>query len=164
MEVQKMKKRILAAALAASMLFGSASVLPQGAVEQWLSLGAHAQTVVKSGTCGENVTWTLDDQGTVTISGSGEIIDFVDFGPDESLSPFRGKESIKKVIIEDGITHIGRVCFEDCKTAESILLSNDGKVIHSNFDKKRNEYFMGCLKKIYSAITTFRSLDSLETA
>lgn len=46
------------------------------------------------------------------------------------------------------------VCFEDCKTAESILLSNDGKVIHSNFDKKRNEYFMGCLKKIYSAITS----------
>ena len=122
MEVQKMKKRILAAALAVSMLFGSASVLPQGAVEQWLSLGAHAQTVVKSGTCGENVTWTLDDQGTVTISGSGEIIDFVDFGPDESLSPFRGKESIKKVIIEDGITHIGRVCFEDCKNLVEIVI------------------------------------------
>ena len=104
------------------MLFGSASVLPQGAVEQWLSLGAHAQTVVKSGTCGENVTWTLDDQGTVTISGSGEIIDFVDNGPDESLSPFRGNESIKKVIIEDGITHIGRVCFKDCKNLVEIVI------------------------------------------
>ncbi len=56
------------------------------------------------------------------------------------------------------------VCFEDCQTAESILLSNDGTVIHSNFDKKRNEYFAEYLKKIYSAITTFRSLDSLETA
>ena len=122
MEVQKMKKRILAAALAVSMLFGSASVLPQGAVGQWLSLGAHAQTVVKSGTCGENVTWTLDDQGTVTISGSGEIIDFVDNGPDESLSPFRGNESIKKVVIEDGITHIGRVCFKDCKNLDDIVI------------------------------------------
>lgn len=56
------------------------------------------------------------------------------------------------------------VCFEDCKTADSILLSNDGKVIHSNFDDERNEYFKEYLKKIYPAITTFRSLDSLEIA
>ena len=29
------------------------------------------------------------------------------------------------------------VCFEDTKTAESILLSNDGKILHSNFDDKK---------------------------
>lgn len=56
------------------------------------------------------------------------------------------------------------VCFEDCKTAESVLLKNDGTVIHSNFDGKKNEYYQAYLKKIYPAITTFRSLDSLETA
>ncbi len=56
------------------------------------------------------------------------------------------------------------VCFEDCKTAESVLIANDGTVIHSNFDKKKNEFFKDYLKKIYPAITTFRSLDSLETA
>ena len=56
------------------------------------------------------------------------------------------------------------VCFEDCATAESILLANDGRVIHSNFDDKKNEYFKTYLKKIYPAITSFRSIDSLETA
>lgn len=56
------------------------------------------------------------------------------------------------------------VCFEDCKTAESVLISNDGTIIHSNFDAEKNEFFKEYLKKIYSAITTFRSLDSLETA
>ena len=56
------------------------------------------------------------------------------------------------------------VCFEDCKTAESVLLANDGTVIHSNFTDEKNEYFKDYLKKIYPAITTFRSLDSLETA
>ena len=56
------------------------------------------------------------------------------------------------------------VCFEDCKTAESILLSNDGTVIHSNFNEERNEYFKAYLKKIYPAIRSFRSIDSLETA
>ena len=56
------------------------------------------------------------------------------------------------------------VCFEDCKTAESILLKNDGSIIHSNFDNEKNVYFQNYLKKIYPAITSFRSLDSLETA
>ena len=33
------------------------------------------------------------------------------------------------------------ICFEDCKTAESILLSNDGTVIHSNFDAEKINIF-----------------------
>ena len=56
------------------------------------------------------------------------------------------------------------VCFEDCKTAESILLKNNGEIIHSNFDSQKNEYFKAYLKQIYPGITTFRNLDSLETA
>lgn len=56
------------------------------------------------------------------------------------------------------------VCFEDCKTAESILLENNGTIIHSNFDTEKNVYFQDYLKKIYPAITSFRSLDSLEIA
>ena len=56
------------------------------------------------------------------------------------------------------------VCFEDCKTAESVLIANDGTVIHSNFNDEKNEYFKEYLKKIYPAITSFRSLDSLEIA
>ena len=56
------------------------------------------------------------------------------------------------------------ICFEDCKTAESILLKNNGEIIHSNFDDDRNEYFKNYLKQIYPGITSFRNLDSLETA
>ena len=56
------------------------------------------------------------------------------------------------------------VCFEDCKTAEAILLKNDGSIIQTNFDDEKNAYFQDYLKKIYPVITTFRSLDSLETA
>ncbi len=29
--------------------------------------------IIDSGTCGENLTWTLDDAGTLTISGSGAM-------------------------------------------------------------------------------------------
>ena len=56
------------------------------------------------------------------------------------------------------------VCFEDCKTAEAILLNNDGSIIHSTFNDEKNKYFQDYLKRLYPVITTFRSLDSLETA
>ena len=56
------------------------------------------------------------------------------------------------------------VCFEDIKTAESILLKNNGEIIHSNFDEKKNEYFQNYLKQIYPAIIAYRNLDEVETA
>lgn len=56
------------------------------------------------------------------------------------------------------------VCFEDVNTAESILLSNDGKILHSNFDNKKNQFYIAYLKQIYPAITTYRTLDSVERA
>ncbi len=54
------------------------------------------------------------------------------------------------------------VCFEDCKTAESILLKNDGTIVHSNFNDDRNLFFQEYLKKIYSEISNFRNLDDLK--
>ncbi len=56
------------------------------------------------------------------------------------------------------------VCFEDQKTAEAILIKNDGTVIHSNFDENRTEYFKKYFKQIYNSIMALRNLDALETA
>ncbi|MBO6218099.1 MAG: hypothetical protein J6N81_00795 [Treponema sp.] len=56
------------------------------------------------------------------------------------------------------------VCFEDCRTAEAILLKNNGEIIHSNFNAEKNEYFKNYLKQIYPSITSFRNLDALESA
>lgn len=55
------------------------------------------------------------------------------------------------------------VCFEDCKTAESVLFANDGKVIHSNYDADKTEHFKEYLSKIYPVITSFRVIDSMKT-
>lgn len=56
------------------------------------------------------------------------------------------------------------ICFEEIKTADSILISNEGKIIHSNFDEEKSAYFVKYLEKIYPAIVAYRNLDSLETA
>ncbi len=50
------------------------------------------------------------------------------------------------------------VCFEDYKSAEAILLKNDGTIIHSNFDDEKNLYFQEWLKKIYPEITCLQNL------
>ena len=40
-------------------------------------MGTYVEELPKSGTCGDNLTWTLSDDGTLTISGTGEMWDSV---------------------------------------------------------------------------------------
>jgi len=68
-------------------------------------------TIVNSGTCGENLTWTLDKAGTLTISGAGPMDDYVSIGPGGTTSPFSNLEGLKKVVVEYGVTSIGDWAF-----------------------------------------------------
>lgn len=80
-----------------------------------------------NGTCGENVTWTLDDSGTLTISGSGQMYDYVynDDSPTDASHPWASvATSIKKVVIEDGVTSIGDYAFGKCYNLASISIPN----------------------------------------
>ncbi|MBR6713697.1 MAG: leucine-rich repeat domain-containing protein [Selenomonadaceae bacterium] len=73
-----------------------------------------------SGKCGENLTWTLDDKGTLTIRGSGNMKDYFYF-PADTKNPWVNY-SIKKVIISDGVTSIGEFAFYECKSLTSITI------------------------------------------
>ena len=73
---------------------------------------------VASGTCGENVTWTLDGEGTLTISGTGIM---------KLQSPGMGitvnkQGSIKKAMIADGVTNVGSGAFKDCRNLKSVSI------------------------------------------
>lgn len=61
--------QIAAAGLIVCMIAGAQGACPGDGDCGVLS--ASAAAVTESGTCGENVTWTLDDAGTLTISGTG---------------------------------------------------------------------------------------------
>ena len=75
--------------------------------------------VIASGTCGENLTWTLDGNGVLIISGSGDMDGYIGF-PDPNLDPdnvapwYPWLDQIQKVHIEYGITSIGVGSFSRC--------------------------------------------------
>jgi len=101
-----MKKRMISLILALSMICALFPVV------------VFAQT---SGTCGSNLTWTLDDNGTLTISGTG---DMENWGyPNPSGAPWKSK-SIKDIVIENGVTSIGNRAFYDCSSLTSITIPN----------------------------------------
>ena len=84
-----------------------------------LTFSAAAESaVVESGTCGENLTWTLDAAGTLTVSGTGAMKDYNYKG-----APwYQSRDSIKTVVIESGVTTIGGRAFEDCTSLSSITI------------------------------------------
>lgn len=75
--------------------------------------GESIAQIVDSGTCGSNLTYTLDSNGVLTISGTGDMQNS-SFGWDKDL--------IKSVVINDGVTSIGRSAFLNCTGLTSITI------------------------------------------
>lgn len=69
------------------------------------------ETTTASGTSGENLTWTLDSAGTLTISGAG---DMTDYNYDAPAPWADDRNSILSVVIESGVTSIGDYAFDGC--------------------------------------------------
>lgn len=96
-----MKKKLIAWLLVICMAI---SLLPAAAI---------ADTAATSGKCGDNVTWTLSDDGTLTISGKGAMYDY-DYSSYDSkkTAPWSAfNYVVKKVVVKDGITKIGDGAF-----------------------------------------------------
>ncbi len=71
--------------------------------------------IVASGTCGENLTWELDGDGKLTISGTGPMYDY----DDGNTAPW-GNSDVTSVEIKEGATYIGKEAFEACSALTSI--------------------------------------------
>ena len=88
------------------------------------------QGYAKSGTYGENITWTFDDStGTLTFSGSGDMADT----PAGEFTPWEKnfRTEVKHIIINDGITNIGMNAFYDIDQAEDISIPQSVTAIKS---------------------------------
>ena len=83
-----------------------------------LNLTAYA--AVRTGSCGDNVTYSLDTStGVLTISGTGDMADYRD-----TNSPFYDNNSVESVIIENGVTSIGDSAFWSCDNLKSVTIPN----------------------------------------
>ena len=102
-----MTQRILAAVLCLCLLLGG------------LGFRVDAADVIASGSCGENVKWSLDSDGVLTIRGSGKMYSNLVCAPWYSQ-----RESIRSVVIEQAVTSIGDFAFYDCTSLTSITVPN----------------------------------------
>ena len=113
-----------------------------------------SHNIIASGVCGadgDNVTWTLDDEGTLTISGTGDMADYgygfqpwkpyrdnmISVNIDEGVTAigdhaFESFKSLTSITIPDGLTAIGDAAFAYCTSLTSIIISDGVTAIGDN--------------------------------
>ena len=99
----------------------------------------YAADIVATGEWGDNITWTLDSDGTLTITGDGDMyteqmsdspwIDYKDQvknvvfnGNITSISnrAFQAHTNLKSITLPDSITEIGLRAFAECPNLETV--------------------------------------------
>lgn len=120
-----MKKKFLSAFLALCLVL---SLLP----------GTAFAAEETSGSCGNNLTWTLDN-GVLTISGSGAMRNYSynSWYEDGSSVPtyvidapwYNLRENIREVIINSGVTSIGSYAFGFCEMLNKVTIPSTVKTI-----------------------------------
>ena len=74
-----------------------------------------------TGVCGEDLTWSLNYEGTMTISGTGDMYDYAMYG--EAVAPWTDLAAdIKAVVAEEGVTSIGSFAFVNCGNLTTVSL------------------------------------------
>ncbi|MDR0873183.1 MAG: leucine-rich repeat domain-containing protein [Prevotellaceae bacterium] len=96
-----------------------------------------ASFAATGGAVNENINWALDDDGTLTISGTG---DMPDYGHYASAPWYNHRYSIESVMVEYGITKIGKENFHyDYTALVSVSIPNSvitiGEMAFSQCDK-----------------------------
>ncbi|MBQ3252695.1 MAG: peptidoglycan DD-metalloendopeptidase family protein, partial [Oscillospiraceae bacterium] len=77
-----------------------------------------AKEPVASGICGDDLTWRLDDNGILTLSGVGTMAEYP-----ENTAPWLGDAlpAVRVVVIGSGVTGISGGAFGACKKLEHVL-------------------------------------------
>ena len=79
-------------------------------------------TIIAAGICGDNgdnATWSLDTEGLLTISGTGAMADYT-YSDDTPWYEYY--ESVKNIVIGNGITKIGSYAFDQFKNVTDLTI------------------------------------------
>lgn len=74
---------------------------------------------ITSGSCGDDLTWNIDDDGKLTISGTGAM---QNWSVSSDVPWVSIKDSIKEVVISEGVTTIESNAFKDCTSLTVITI------------------------------------------
>ena len=86
----------------------------------FLATDTQAATELASGTCGDNLTWVLTDDGVLTISGEGKM---PDYNTSSNTAPWFSKRTkITEVVLEEGVTGYGKYAFYACTQLTKITI------------------------------------------
>ena len=103
------------------------------------NFGTIGFTLDNQGICGDNARWNYDNQtATLTVTGTGAMYDYDSEKPD-----WEGYlETVKSVVVQSGITHIGAHAFRGCKALLSVTMANSvtslGVQIFTSCEKLRD--------------------------
>ena len=79
--------------------------------------------LARTGKCGENASWVVDEEGTLTIFGTGEI----------TCPGWKSfQDSIRTLVVENGDLHIGSSLFCQCSRLEQIIFEGTAPTFASN--------------------------------
>lgn len=117
-----------------------------------------AGETIQSGSCGPSAKWSLDAEGTLTVTGTGKITKRF-----ENIKTLK-KNKINKIVVEDGITEIGDFAFLNIN-AESISISKTVVYIcdyaFSTNSKLKNVQLSGGVRSLGDSV--FSECESLES-
>lgn len=121
-------------------------------LQSYAAVMADTQTaeIVASGSCGANLTWTLDVANCLTISGEGDMDDYPAGNPpwdayqntiervyiengvtSIGVAAFDGYTSLRFVLMQDSITEIDCYAFSNCSALQSIIISMNVEVLRA---------------------------------
>ncbi|MBR2414789.1 MAG: leucine-rich repeat protein [Clostridia bacterium] len=122
-------KKLIAVLLASVLLFTAAPLagFAQLDIPAFKALFQTAEAAA-SGTCGENLTWTADDDGNIVISGTGAMDNYSAY----YYTPWNRVPNITTVTITSGVTSVGSYAFWGCNGLKSISLPDTLTTIKSS--------------------------------
>ena len=96
---------------------------PEETVAETEPVTEAAAAAIGSGTCGDNLTWELSDDGTLTISGTGAMKDYSTYN--STRAPWaKYASSITRLVIENGVTYVGKYAFYNCTSLTSVSMAD----------------------------------------
>ena len=107
-----------AAVVAVGVGVGGAAMLNKDKAAPAASSSSEA-AIIASGKCGDGISWSLDENGVLWLSGEGKMDDY----ESADVSPWAKKRGrIVEVNFENGITTVGGYAFRNCSRLQKVTL------------------------------------------